>query len=168
MKKRYLYTLLYGIPGFGIALIIAFVIFGAASGVLWLYIFGDESWPPVTGIVLPLLFLLFFLLLWGAILAWGFAVGKSLEGKGLNRLHLLWSALATLGLALLIAFQLGDGNRGRPVDSLACSDYCRQQGFASSGLPPRTEEDRVCSCFDASGREGASIPLRELLEKNGQ
>ena len=169
MKKRYLYYLLFGIPGFGVALIIAFMVFGAASGVLWLYAFGDEPWPPATGVVLPLLFLLFFLILWGGFTAWGFVVGRGLESRaGLERKHLLWSLLATLALLLLIYFQLGDAGRDRALPSLRCSDYCRQQGYAASGVSPANEPDRVCSCYDASGKEAVTIPLANLLGQDGQ
>jgi len=46
MKKRYLYTLLFGIPGFFIAGIISLFFFGAFFGVLWIFIFGITHGPP--------------------------------------------------------------------------------------------------------------------------
>ena len=42
MKRRYLYSILVCVPGPVVSLIITLVVFGAAAGVLWIFIFGDN------------------------------------------------------------------------------------------------------------------------------
>ena len=81
MKKRYLYSILYGAPGFFVSLIIAFIIFGAAAGFLWIYAYGDNPWPQSTDNILPALFILTFLALWISSISVGFITGKKLEEK---------------------------------------------------------------------------------------
>jgi hypothetical protein len=58
MKKRYIYGLLFGIPGFFISLIISAGVFGFAAGILWLYVFGDNPWPAGTSRTLGASFVL--------------------------------------------------------------------------------------------------------------
>ena len=78
MKKRYLYALLFGIPGFFLAGIVSLFVFGAVLGFLWLFVFGDNPWPLTPESVLSVLLVLTFLILWiGSIFA-GYRVGIGL------------------------------------------------------------------------------------------
>ena len=79
MKKRYLYSILYGAPGFFVALIVAFILFGVAAGFLWIFVYGDNPWPQSTEKILPTLFILIFLVLWVASITVGFKYGIKLE-----------------------------------------------------------------------------------------
>jgi len=79
MKKRYLYSLLFGIPGFFVALIISFLLFGVTAGVLWVFVFGDNPWPSFTEKILPGLFVLAFLVAWIIFIGIGFVIGRRLE-----------------------------------------------------------------------------------------
>jgi hypothetical protein len=164
MKKSYLYALLFGFPGFFLSLVIAFALIGAASGFLWLYVFGDNPWPGWTGMALPLLLVGVFLLLWTACIVAGFRKGKTLEQEpGLNRRHLLVSAVLTLApLLLIVLHQLRVGNLDPPSASLVCGDFCREQGYSASGLSPQDAGDRVCTCY-GSGQDALSVPLESLL-----
>jgi len=47
MRKRYLYALLFAIPGFVAAFIVSTFLFGVAAGFLWLYVYGDGPGPQV-------------------------------------------------------------------------------------------------------------------------
>ncbi len=49
MKKRYLYTLLFLVPGLFVSLLITLAVFAAVFGALWLYVFGDSTWPTWSG-----------------------------------------------------------------------------------------------------------------------
>jgi hypothetical protein len=90
MKKRYLYALLFGIPGFFVSGMIALFVFGGAIGILWIYVFGDNPWPVSTDTVLSALLVLVFLSLWIASIAVGYAIGKRLESDPVwNRTHIL-------------------------------------------------------------------------------
>lgn len=164
MKKRYAYALLFGVPGFFVALLFAFAVFGVAAGLLWVFAYGDNAWPESAAGLLPAAFFALFLLLWLASLVTGFRVGTKLEAQpGFNRKHIVVSAVATiLPVALMALQQLGVGNIGPEHDSLACSDYCQGQGHAGSGMPPRDSGDRSCSCLDDRGQEVLTVPLDSI------
>lgn len=164
MKKRFIYAILLGIPGFFIAGLISLFVFGASMGVLWLFVFGDDPWPSSTDVVLVFTLIVIFLLSWAGIIFGGYTLGRRLEADPvLNKNHVLLSAGVTLLFILLIVFQQWSvGNLGPRSDSVLCSDYCIQQGYAGSGMPPRDSGDRTCSCYDSSGREAIKMPLDEI------
>lgn len=164
MTKRYLYSLLFAIPGLFFSLLISFAVFAAAAGVLWIYAFGDEPWPSSAGTALPLLFALVLLTVWGAVIAAGFVVGKRLEKDPvLNKKHVLISAGMTIAsLLLIVLHQFSVGNLGPKSDSLLCSEFCAQKGYPGSGLPPRDSGDTTCSCFDDSGRVIIMVPVESI------
>ena len=106
MKKRYLSSLLFGIPGLFIAGIISILLFGALAGLLWVYVFGDNAWPSYAGTVISAVFIIAVLIMWIASIALGFFVGKRLENDlVLNRNHILISAGLTVSFLLLILLQ---------------------------------------------------------------
>jgi hypothetical protein len=164
MKKRYIYSLLFGLPGLLIAGIIAIVFFAGLAGILWIYVLGDDPWPAWVEGALSALFVLAVLFLWFAIMLIGFFVGKQLEkDPALNRNHVLISIGLTVLLALLMVLhQWSAGSLGRTTDSLLCSDFCVQHGFSGSGIPSGISGDRTCSCYDSSGDEALRIPLDHL------
>ena len=164
MKKRYLYSLLFGIPGFFVAGIASLVLFGALMGVLWLFIFGDNPWPDSTGNILPVLLVLTFVIVWIVSIMIGYAVGKRLENDPtLNKIHVLISlALTAAFILFIIVQQWSVGNLGPKSDDAVCSDYCSAQGYSGSGMPPRNSGDRTCSCYDNSGKEVIKIPMEKI------
>ena len=164
MKKRYLYSLLFGIPGLFVAGIISIFLFGAFAGILWLYVFGDNPWPSYTEPLLSISFLLTVLFIWMATIALGYFVGKRLEREPIvNKYHLLISAgLTAMFLLLILLQQWSVGNLGPKSDSLLCSEFCVQHGFSGSGMPPEISGDRTCSCYDSSGNEALRIPLDHI------
>ena len=164
MKKRYLYALLFGIPGLFIAGIISIVAFGAFAGVLWIYVFGDNPWPSYAEQLLSIVFVLTVLTLWIASTVLGYVVGKRLEkDPALNRNHVLISAGLTALFLLLILFQQWSvGNLGPKSDTLLCSEFCARHGYSGSGMPPQNTHDRICSCFDDAGNEVLVVPLDSI------
>jgi hypothetical protein len=164
MKKRYLYTLLFGIPGLFVAGIISIFAFGAFTGILWLYVFGDNPWPASAETVLSILFVFVFLIFWLGFMVLGYVVGRGLESNpAQNRKHILISAgLTALFLLMMVLYQWRVGNIGPQSDSVLCSDFCTQHGYAGSGMPPEISGDRTCSCYDDSGNEALRIPLDHL------
>lgn len=164
MKKRFLYAILFGIPGLFMSGLISLFIFGASLGILWLFVFGDDPWPSSTDTVLVFMLVLIFLLSWVGIIFIGYIVGRRLESTPtLNRNHVLFSAGLTVLFILFIIFQQWSaGNLGPKSDSVLCGDYCVQQGYAGSGMPPRDSGDRTCTCYDSSGNEAIRIPLDEI------
>ena len=164
MKKRYLYSLLFGIPGFFVSGMISLVVFGAVIGILWIYVFGDNPWPFSTDKMLSILPVFLFLILWIASITIGYVIGKKLEKDPLlNWKHILVSGGLTLLFILFIVLQQWSvGNIGPKSDSVLCSDFCSQKGYSGSGMPPENSGDRSCSCFDNSGNEVLTVPLDSI------
>jgi len=164
MKKRYIYSILFTVPGFFIALIIAFFIFAAISGFLWIFIYGDNPWPPSIEKLLSALFACSFLMLWFALIIIGFIVGKRLEQRpNLNKKHILTSAAITLlALALIVLHQINIGNLGQQTESQLCSEFCRSQGHSASGLNAKDAGERICSCINSEGHAVITIPLLDI------
>ena len=164
MKKRYLYALLFGIPGLLVAGLIAIVIFTGVMGILWLYVFGDDAWPAYTEQVVSSLFVFIVIVLWLTSIVVGYAIGKRFENDPpLNRNHILTSMALTIMLLLLMLFQQWRvGTLGPKSDSVICSDFCTQHGYSGSGMPPQISGDRTCSCYDSSGNETLKVPLESI------
>lgn len=164
MKKRYIYSLLFGIPGCFIAATIAFIFFGITAGAFWIFIFGDNPWPAWTERLLPILFVLTFLFVWMALILMGYFTGKRLEADPiLNPSHILISGGLTFMFVIVILLQqFRTGNAGSKSDSALCSDYCSRNGYAASGLPSRDSGDRTCSCYDSSGNAVIKILLDDI------
>jgi hypothetical protein len=131
MKKRYLYSLLFGIPGLFVAGIISIVVFAAFAGMLWLYVFGDNPWPAYTETITSALFVLVFLMLWIVSIGIGYAIGRRLENEPvLNRSHVLISVgLTVMFLLLIVLQQWSVGNLGPKSGSVLCSEFCVRHGY---------------------------------------
>ena len=159
MKKRYIYSLLFSLPGFFASLVISFPIFGAAAGALWLYIFGDNPWTSHANNLLLALFAITFLVSWSVFIVSGYAVGKRLEAvPGFNKKHFLVSSgMAFLFIVFITLHQLSAGNALVKTETAQCSDFCKQNGFAASGMPPRDSGENSCSCYDNSGQEVINV-----------
>ena len=164
MKKRYLYSLLFGIPGLFISGMISIFAFGALLGILWLFVFGDNPWPAFWEAIASVLFIFFTLALWAGCILLGYFVGKRLEkDPTVNKTHIWISAGLTMMFLLLILFQQWSvGSLGPTSDSALCSEFCTQHGLSTSGMPPANSGDRICSCYDDSGKEVFRIPLDHL------
>jgi hypothetical protein len=164
MKKRYVYALLFGIPGLFVAGIMSIVLFGGLMGVLWIYVFGDQPWPAYIETIVSVLFVLMVMGLWIGSIFTGYLAGRRLEtNPELNRSHILISAGLTLVFILLIVFyQWRIGNIGPTSDSVLCSEFCTRHGYSASGMPPETSGIRMCSCYDDSGSEALRIPLDRI------
>jgi hypothetical protein len=164
MKKRYLYSLLFGIPGFAISAVISFMFFGFLVGVLWIYVFGDNRWPSLIEEILPALFALIFLTLWITTLVIGFIIGKRLETDPvLNKKHILVSiGVTVIPILFIVLYQVSVGNIGPKSDGELCSDFCSQRGYSGSSIPPEDSGERSCSCLDNSGLEIIKIPMDSI------
>ncbi len=164
MKKRYIYSILFGVPGIIVSLVISFVAAGFAGGVLWIFVFGDNPWPASVENILPTLFVLLFLTIWFASITIGYIIGKRLEQQPtLNKKHILASMGVTVISMLFIVFhQLSVGNLGPKSDGLRCSDFCTQKGYSASSMPPLNSGERSCSCLDQSGHEIITVPIDSI------
>jgi hypothetical protein len=148
-----------------LALILAAVVLAGAAGALWLFVFGDNPWPPIANMLLGVVFVVCFALVLAALLSVAYVVGTRQESRGtFNKSHVALSLVATLALAAFIVLRLvGTTVVGRKSETVTCADFCRDQGLAGSGTSPKNSGDRACSCYDTQGREGRRIPLSQLL-----
>ena len=166
MKKRYIYTILFGVPGLLISAILALIVAGTAAGALWIFVFGDNPWPASVEKILPIMILAVFLVVWTAILAAGFFIGKRLERDPVfNKGHILVSIGVIIAFLLGFGFfQLRIGNIGPRSEGLLCSDYCRQKGYSANSESPQNAGNRECSCLDQFGDEILTVPMESLNE----
>ena len=163
MENKYLYSLLFAVPGFFVALTISFIIFGAGAGFLWIYIFGDNpvssSLSSLIGVLAVVFIIIIFLIFWIIFIAIGFSVGKKIgNDKILKRRHILFSGIVTLLFILFIVFNFDIVRLAPKSDSDLCSDMCK--GYSTSSLSPKNSGQRTCSCLDNSGKTVISAPLK--------
>jgi hypothetical protein len=165
MKKRYLYALLFGVPGLFLALFVAFYIFGVTAGILWIFIQGDNPWPSESEHALFFLAVLSFAVFWLTFIVAGYLTGKKLEYEpALNKRHILISVSMSIAPCLIfILYQIGVGNLGEKSASQLCSKFCRDKGFSASGMPPRDSGIRECSCYEPSGQIAITVPLEDIM-----
>jgi hypothetical protein len=163
-QRRYLYVLLFALPALLVSTIAGTMMLAASAGVLWLFVLGDNPWPPVTDALLGAVFIVGTAALWVALLFVAYTVGKQEEARPtFNTGHVALSIGATVVLVAVIAMRLtGLGGSAGRGDSEVCADLCRAQGFAASGTPPRDSGNRTCSCYDAQGRETRRVPLPKV------
>ena len=161
LRRRYLYVLLFALPALLVSIIAAALTLAAAAGALWLFVFGDDTWPATANTLLGAVFAGGVATLWIVLLSIAWSVGKRQEGRpALNRAHVALAIGATVLLAAVIAVRLtGWSFSGARTDSVVCADFCRDRGFAGSGMPPLDSGDRTCSCYDTQGREAEQIDL---------
>jgi len=161
MEKRYLYSLLFGLPGLFIAGVISILMFGGLAGILWLYVFGDNPWPAFAETILSGVFVLLVLALWMATILLGYRLGRRLETEpGLNRNHILISAALTILFLLLMVLQRF--SLGPKSDTVLCGEFCARHGYSGSGMPSENSGNRICSCFDDAGNEALLLPLDHI------
>jgi len=170
MKKRYLYILLFSVPALLVAVIISTLLFGAAAGLLWIFVFGDNPWPASAGTVLTVMLVLAFLALWVGLLSAAYRFGIKQEQQAtLNTRHMMTAVGATVLLVLLVvAHQWSVGNLGPKSDGELCADFCQEKGYSGSGMPPRDAGVATCSCFNAQGREAVKVPMGEITARQGK
>ncbi len=106
-----------------------------------------------------------FLVIWTAILAAGFLIGKRLErDPALNKGHILVSIGVIVAFLLAFAFfQLRIGNIGPRPEGLLCSDTCSQKGYSASSESPQNLGNRMCGCLDQFGNEMLTVPMDSLM-----
>jgi hypothetical protein len=164
MRKRFIYTLLFLVPGLFISLLVTFAVFAAAYGALWLYVFGDSTWPASTGQVMPILMAMVFFSLWVVAIVAGYVLGKKLEAApGFDVRHVWLSLAATvLPIGIVLLQQLSIGNLGPKTDGQRCSEYCIELGYQASSTPPRLSGEQTCSCLGRYGEVEITVPIAEL------
>jgi hypothetical protein len=150
-------------PALLASIIVSFLLFGGVAGFLWIFVSGDNPWPSSIGNWLMALLVFTCVTLWIAFMVAAYFVGKKQEVHPiLNVRHVIASVGATLLLVLLVILQQWNvGNIGKKSNEVLCAEFCRDKGFAGSGMPPRNVAPAMCSCYDAQGRETMKINLED-------
>ncbi len=145
-------------------MLITWAVFAAVYGVLWIYVFGDNTWPAWPGRVMAVNMLILFSGIWVGATVTGYLVGKKMEAlPGLNIRHIWISLGATLlPIVIVVLHQLSIGNLGPKSDGQLCSEYCSNLGYSASSMPPRDSGDLTCSCLGQRGEVKSTIPIDEL------
>lgn len=169
LKRRHLYVLLFAAPALLASIIAVALMLAVSAGALWLFLLGDNPWPPLASTLLGVVFFLGGAVLWLALLRAAWAVGKRQEGRPtLSIAHVALALGATAALGALV----GGHVTGKPVwrarsDSLVCADACRAEGFTGSGMPPTKSGDRTCRCYDGQGKEAKRLDLSAVGVRPG-
>lgn len=166
MKQSFLYGILFAIPGIVISLLVTYLSTGMIFGFLWLFVFGDNSWPDWVAFIIPIVSICIFLITLAVITTWGHQTGIKLEEKPkYNLKHIFYSIIATVIPVLIFAFLLTEPAR-KNTPSLICSDYCQTKGYSTSSTPPKNTGLTTCNCLDDNGANEITIELDDIPENN--
>jgi len=156
MKKRYLYLLLFGIPCFFISTIFTTLIGVLTLGVFWIFLFGDNPWPPFAEKILFIIMIFIFLIAWATFLYIGFTIGKKLEKySGLNKRDIHISIGITCALIILVILNqliVGNIKIGPKSDHNKCGDFCKKyckvpgKPLGYSSFVTEDLNGKICNC----------------------
>jgi hypothetical protein len=106
--------LLFVLPSAMAAAIVAVVAAGAGAGMLWLFVYGDNGWPPSADHAVVVLAVLVSLATLAALLFASYQFGKRREAStGVSRRHVAFAiGLSILLPALVVVHQWHVGNVG--------------------------------------------------------
>jgi hypothetical protein len=111
MKARYSYPLLFLLPSAMVAFLAAIVVVGAGAGVLWIFVYGDNTWPKSADTALMSLAVAASAATLSLLLSISYSYGKNSESAGgLARRHVVWAILISIllpALVLLRQWQIG-------------------------------------------------------------
>ncbi|MCI4569036.1 hypothetical protein [Lysobacter sp. CFH 32150] len=163
MKARFSYPLVFLLPNAMVAAIAAFVAAGLGGGILWLFVYGDDTWPQTAEYLVMGVAILASLATLTALSFASYSFGKRREASAdLSWLHIaLAVGISMLLPALALLHQLSVGNIGPQPDSLLCSDFCTAKKFGSSRFP----QDGTCRCNGADGNEALNVSMDSVRAK---
>jgi len=160
MKQRYLYSIIFGLPGLIVSVYLSFIPGGAIAGFFWIYVFGDNRWPDWTnwiGWALWLITIITFIFIQFFITLIGYRTGKKRESKNIptNYLHVTSSIALFIVLTIsMIYYQRGYLINAPP--STICSNLCLQKAYTSSYYGPDllnlNSGTNICKCLDSDAQ----------------
>jgi hypothetical protein len=112
MKARLAYPLLFLLPSAMAAFLSAFVAAGVAAGILWLFVYGDNTWPQAAGNAVMGFAVVVSIAVLAMLLFASYSFGKRREASGgLARRHVAFAIIVSVllpALALLHQWQVGN------------------------------------------------------------
>lgn len=162
MKRGCLYSLLFGIPGFFISVILSWVVFLLLIDITWFLGINGEVGTAISEEKMLGIPVIMFLMLWAYLIIIGYVMGKKLgNASPVNRKHILLSA----GITLLIFVPLlwwGVSNMNYEADADLCGQFCVQHGYNVSIPSPMGESERTCYCSNSFTGDKATVPLDSI------
>jgi len=158
MKKRYLYALLFTVPGFLISLPVSLNIFFVFLDLYDTY--GRSANEYSESELFSILVLIFFVT-WIALIVVAYLIGRRLEkGPVLN-----WVPIVIVGFTvLLFAFlwQWGVNYMKEQSNSKLCGEYCQSRGYHVSIASPSDAPEQTCYCSNGPDSKRLIVPLEDL------
>jgi len=156
MKQRYLYSLIFGIPGVLISAFVALLAGGVTAGLFWIFIFGDNVWPFWAEWIIAAITVIAFITALSFIARIGFFVGKKreIENTPINNKHIIISVTTLVLLVfLMVIYQRGYIFKEPP--SKVCKDICVQKGYdgISTSLGRTVSGKNTCSCWNKATKK---------------
>ncbi len=110
MKRRHLYLVLFAVPAVLASFMAAGLLVAATAGVLWLFFFGDNPWPPIANTLLAVqLYASCAGLAW-LLLRQAYRAGLRQEtAPALHRGHLAFAVVTTLLFGGALVARLAGG-----------------------------------------------------------
>ncbi|MGE5639025.1 MAG: hypothetical protein ACM30H_02945 [Clostridia bacterium] len=162
MRRRHAYLLLFGAPALLAALLVGAIVLVFALAIFWIFIFGDNTWPDYSYYLLAALFIGAAGTTFAVLLYHAYEAGKRQEETtSTNRAHIALAIASTLALLIVPALYVWHSSQADQTPEGACAFYCKNRGFAASGMPPRNSGDKTCTCYGPKGEAGATFPLPE-------
>src|SRR3989339_930826 len=151
MKQRYIYSLLFGIPGIIISVFASILAGILAFAFLWAFVFGDNTWPAVAGLIITGTKAIAFLVSLTIMVVTGFFMGKKreVEHVSVNSGHVIISvAILVLFGTLMFTFQ--SASLSKKQNHKQCVDLCVQKGYDGNGsyLSPDNNGNTTCNCWN--------------------
>ena len=114
MQARFSYPLLFLVPSAMAACVVGVVVAAAGGGILWLFVYGDSTWPRVADTAVMALAALASTLTLAFLLCAGYSFGRRREvSGGLSVRHIVIAiAISVLLPALAVLYEWQVGNLG--------------------------------------------------------
>jgi hypothetical protein len=163
MKARYSYPLLFLLPSAMVAFLTAFVVVGVGAGALWVFVYGDNTWPKSADAALMSVAVFAAAATLSLLLFASYSYGRSREPTGgLARRHVVWALVISILLPAVVflrQWQIGNpGTIGPKADTLVCANFCTTNKFNASRPP----QDGTCRCYGKNGQESLNISMNRV------
>jgi DMSO reductase anchor subunit len=134
---------LISIPSFLAALLPSLFIAGAVGGALWIWVYGDNTWPALAEIIIVISFVSSWAVI-GALLTRHLYRHPRVQKLTLGQLVLLVVLFSVLAVGVLFLHQWLNGNLSSPHP---CSSNCQAKGFSSSVIEYGDNGEEKCTCL---------------------
>ena len=112
MKARFSYSLAFFLPSAMVAFLAAFIVAGGGAGILWLFVYGHNTWPETAGKALMVLAAATSLATLATLVFASYSFGKRREALGgISKQHTALAIVISIllpAVALLHQWQVGN------------------------------------------------------------